>query len=237
MQAQVKGHAKTLAKDGIVIIEDYLDGGTCDELYNTITNLIEAEDIDILDKTENYGYSEKVNWDGAVADKRPAPDDGMIDTFNIDSQIPEVKDFKTDDMIQRIITKAASEHYSPDNTNTYWNRSVTTTRDFHADTYSGKFKSFVYLTDVPDRSYGPFSYIRGSHQPSIFKVKMSEWINEYIKNNPSTDALFYNEDDAVYCKAPKGTLIIANQTGYHKGHPQKEGKERMLMTTSYTPVK
>jgi hypothetical protein len=158
----------------------------------------------------------------------------MLDVFNVDMAVSEVKSFKTDETINKIINQATSEEYSPDNVNVYWNQSVTTTRDFHADTYGGKFKSFVYLTDVPDRSYGPFSYVKGSHKSSKLKAKVSGIVNK-IKDNPSTDAVFYDEDDVIYCTAPKGTLIIANQAGYHQGHPQKEGKERMLLTTSYTP--
>lgn len=235
MQAEVQSHAKTLAEDGVVIIEDYLDGETCDELYQKISGEIETGGIDVVRGDHDYGYSDFVNWDGAVANERSGRDEGMMDVFNVDTLVPEVESFKTDEEVQWIINGAVSEQYSPDNVNVYWNRSVTTTRDFHADTYGGKFKSFVYLTDVPDRSYGPFSYIRGSHQTSGLKIKVSKWINEKLKGNPSTDAVFYDEDDAAYCTAPKGTLIIANQRGYHKGHPQEEGRERMLMTTSYTP--
>jgi hypothetical protein len=234
MQAEAQSYAKTLAQDGVVIVENYLDDNTCDELYEEISDEIESGDIDVVQGGQDYSYSDFVNWDGAVANERSGRDDGMMDVFNVDELVPEVREFKTDEEVQRIINGAVSEQYSPDNVNVYWNRSVTTTRDFHADTYGGKFKSFVYLTDVPDRSYGPFSYIRGSHQTSGLKIKVSKWINEKIKDNPSTDAVFYDEDDAVYCTTPKGTLIIANQAGYHKGHPQQEGRERMLMTTSYT---
>jgi hypothetical protein len=88
----------------------------------------------------------------------------MLDVFNVDSAVPEVSSFKS--------------QYSPDNINVYWNRSVTTTRDFHADTYSGQFKSFVYLTDVPDRSHGSFSYVKGSHRSSKTKRKVSKLANK-----------------------------------------------------------
>lgn len=230
---ELQEHAETLAEDGIVIIEDYLDADVCDQLYDSISETIESRDIDVVEGGD-YSYREFVEWSGAVANKRTGSDEGMIDVFNMDEVVPEVKSFKTDSGIDNIIDEAASETYSPDNVNVYWNRSVTTTRDFHADTYSGKFKSFVYLTDVPDKAYGPFSYIKGSHKSSRIKEKASTLVNKF-KNKPATDAVFYDEEDVVYCTAPKGTLIIANQAGYHRGHPQEEGKERMLLTTSYTP--
>jgi hypothetical protein len=237
MQTETQDYARTLEEDGIVIIEDYLDEDTCNDLYKEISHEIEEGDYDVVEGGDHgYGYSDFVDWDGPVVNKRTGRDDGMLDVFNVDSAVPEVESFKTDAMVNDIINRATSEQYSPDNLNVYWNRSVTTTRDFHADTYSGKFKSFVYLTDVSDRSYGPFSYVKGSHRSSKAKRKVSQLANK-VKGNPSTEAVFYDENNVIYCTAPKGTLIIANQAGYHRGHPQEERSERMLMTTSYTASK
>lgn len=111
---------------------------------------------------------------------------------------------------------------------------MTDTRDFHADTYSGKFKAFVYLTNVPDKSYGPFSYIPGTQKMSTLKQTSTSLVNK-VKGDPSTDAVFYDEDEAIHCTAPKGTLIVANQAGYHRGTPQEKGQTRVLVNTSYTP--
>jgi hypothetical protein len=236
MAANKTEHSKTLADDGIVIIEDFLAPETCDDLYEEISEEIENGDFDKVDGAEHdYSYRDFVNWGGPVAIERRGRDDGMIDVFNVDDVVPEVSDFKSNELVNEVINQASSEQYTPDNVNVYWNRSVTDTRDFHADSYGAQFKSFVYLTDVPDRSYGPFSYIKGSHRNSKAKILASKAINKLL-GNPTTDALFYDDDDVVYCTAPKGTLIIANQAGYHRGYPQEEGQERMVMTTSYTPA-
>jgi hypothetical protein len=55
-----------------------------------------------------------------------------------------------------------------------------------------------------------------------------------VRDEPGTNAVFYDDSDAVVCTASKGTLIVANQAGYHRGMPQERGRERMLATTSYT---
>lgn len=157
----------------------------------------------------------------------------MIDTFNIDKKIAKVAQFKNDSLIKNAINRAVPDDYSADNVNVYWNRSVINTRDFHTDNYSGKFKSFLYLTDVPSLSYGPFTYITGTHKTSQLKQTVSGMVNR-LKRIKYTDAVFYDESNKKYCTASKGTLIIADQTGYHRGHPQEEGRERMLLTTSYT---
>lgn len=233
MQSASEEHANSLERDGVVVIEDYLDADVCDTLYSEISEAIDGDGIDVV-RGGGYSYEELVNWGGPVAEERTGRDEGMIDVFNADELFPEVASFKTDRTVNEIVERAASSSYAPENVNVYWNRSVTDTRDFHADTYTGKFKSFLYLTDVPDRSYGPFGYVKGSHRASSLKVGVSKLLNS-IRNRPPTDGVFYDEDAVVYYTAGKGTLIIANQAGYHRGHPQEAGKERMLMTTSYTP--
>jgi hypothetical protein len=180
------------------------------------------------------GYSELAKLGEPVVNKRSGErDDGMLDVFNVDLAVSEVADFKNEKKIQRMISEAVGEQFTPDNVNVYVNKSVTDTRDFHADTYAGKFKSFVYLTDVLNESYGPFAYVKGSHDSSKIKQKVSKLTNK-VRGNPDTDAVFYDESDVIKCTAPRGTLIIANQAGYHRGISQKQGRERMLLTTSYT---
>jgi hypothetical protein len=41
------------------------------------------------------------------------------------------------------------------------------------------------------------------------KQKSTSLLNK-VKGDPSTDAVFYDEDEAIYCTVPKGTLIVAN---------------------------
>lgn len=232
----VEEYSQILREKGLVVVENFIDEEQCDELYNNISTTIEKGDIDVVEGgEEDFDYSDLANWGGPVMKKRTGRDEGMIDVFNIEDRILAINDFKNDGFVNRVISESKSEQYSPDNVNVYWNRSVTGTRGFHADTYSGKFKSFVYLTDVPDRSYGPFTYVKGTHESSQIKQTVSGMINR-VKGDRYTDAVFYDESDVTYCTAPKGTLIIADQTGYHRGHPQEEDRERMLMTTSYTPV-
>lgn len=232
-QDQLEGHTETLRSDGIVIIEDYLDSETCEEMRTKIEGILGNEDLTTVEGGQ-MGYSELASMGEPVVNKRSGErDDGMLDVFNVDLAVPEVAEFKNDEKIQRMISEAAGEQFTPDNVNVYVNKSVTDTRDFHADTYAGKFKSFVYLTDVPDESYGPFAYVKGSHNSSKIKQKVSKLTNK-VRGNPDTDAIFYDESDVIKCTASRGTLIVANQAGYHRGISQKQGRERMLLTTSYT---
>jgi hypothetical protein len=224
--------ARTLAHDGVVLVEDYLEESTCDRIRESVETAL-ADGIQ--EAPDDAGYGDLVEFGEPVLKRRSGErDDGMLDIFNMDGAVPKLREFKTDPFVNEMVTDAAEEPYSPDNVNVYLNQSVTNTRGYHADTYSGKFKSFVYLTDVPDRSYGPFAYIKGTHKKSGVTRKASQLVNR-LQSDPPTDAVFYDDDEALICTAPKGSLIVANQAGYHRGIPQEQGKERMLATTSYTP--
>lgn len=229
----VDKYASILRRDGVVVIEDYLDADTCERLYEEAEGLIQSDEI--TRAGSNPSYEELMLADEPILNFREGErDHGMIDIFHVDLLFSELLDIKQDSGINRIINAATDKAYSPDNINIYRNEGVTETRGFHADTYSGKFKSFVYLTDVLNDSYGPFSYVRESHKKS--KVEQTAYsLYNKVKGNKSTDAVSYDETKAETFTASKGTLIIANQAGYHRGMPQDPDKHRMLVTTSYTP--
>lgn len=224
--------SKKLRRDGIFVMKDYLEPNRCDDFKYKIDSRLSDG---IKTSEPGMGYSDLANAGEPIVSERSGDrDHGMLDIFNMDLAIPELKDLKEDEFIQKVISEAAEEPYTADNLNIYVNRSVTNTRDYHADTYSGKYKAFVYLTDVPDSSYGPFSYVRGSHQPSKIRRRFRSFINNRVRDVPSTNAVLYNSSNVEVCTAPKGTLIVANQAGLHRGMPQEEGKERMLVSISYT---
>jgi hypothetical protein len=225
--------AERLAADGVVVVEDYWDADRCDAVRERVER---ALDEGMAEAAPDDDYGDLAARDEPVVNRRTGTwDDGMLDVFNMDLAVDDLAAFKQDDRVRAAIDGATDRSYTPDNVNVYVNREVNPTRDYHADTYGGKFKSFVYLTDVPDESYGPFAYIPGTHDASVLTRKASTLLNR-ARDDPPTDAVFYDESEAVVCTAPKGTLVVANQAGYHRGFPQAEGRERMLATTSYTPA-
>ena len=226
-------YAARLAERGVVAVEGYVPADRCDQFRSDIEAVLDG----LPSAPPDADYGDLAAWDGAVVKQRSGDwDAGMLDVFNIDAAVPELASFRNDEFVEEMINGAtpAGQTYAADNLNAYVNRSVTETRDFHADTYSGKFKSFLYLTDVPDEAHGPFSYIPGSHRQSTVKKKSTALVNR-VRDRPATDAAFYSTGDAETFTAPRGTLIVANQAGYHRGTPQEPGHERMLVTTAYTP--
>ena len=97
---------------------------------------------------------------------------------------------------------------------------------FHQDKEFIRFvKVFVYLTDV-DQYNGPHTYIAGSardyqqHVPNDYKIsqRMSD---EYLNEQ-------YDDEKFVTMTGPKGTVLIEDTSGFHKGEPVIKGHRLML---------
>ncbi len=241
MATTQKAHSETeelateLKREGVISVEGYLDAETCDKIREEVKELLENDELEFA--TEEMSGSDMSSASRTIVNRRSGKDDdGMLDIFNMDETIPEVGDIKNDDYISRIINGASSKEHRPENINVYYNRSVTGTRGYHFDSYTSQYKTFVYLTDVPDESYGPYSYIKGSHKRSYPRRRVEGFINRARSHKPTAAIpIFYDDDDIVTFTAPKGTLIISDQTGFHRGIPQEEGKERMMVSNSHTP--
>lgn len=226
--------ADKLAANGVVSVDSYLDESTCDEIREEVKRLLDEGELEIADDDMTGG--EMMSASRTIINERSGEnDDGMLDIFNIDESISRIGEVKHDEFISDVIDQAGDEKFAPENINIYYNRSVTNTRGYHFDSYNSQYKAFVYLTDVPNESYGPYSYIEGSHKRS-YPRRRAEGIVNRVRGEKPTAAIRYDSEDVVTFTAPRGTLIISDQTGYHRGIPQEQGKERMIITNSHTPM-
>ena len=101
-----------------------------------------------------------------------------------------------------------------DRTNDEYDKGIYT-QNFHRDHDDIKLiKLFYYLTDVgPDN--GPFQYIKTSHK------------------NPWLDFSNYTDNQLVSAEAKKGSLVLADTNGFHRGLKLKNGF-RILVSISYS---
>jgi hypothetical protein len=86
---------------------------------------------------------------------------------------------------------------------------------------------FIYLTDV-DSKNGPHCYVKGSHQRKPLNLLMDARIPDDIISK------FYSSEDIVEITAPRGTIIIADTRGFHKGKTLEAGHRLMLQLTFTT---
>lgn len=220
-------YANELAREGIVVIDNFLSSKECTRYYNKISKF-----IDLHKEADPSG---KVYIDDTTLINRGKyfnTDFNMIDIFDIDSALPTLKKVrKKVSFIKDIIAESGNVNFDLVNYNVYYNKSVKP-RCLHVDNYTiPEYKAFIYLTDVNSLDDGPYMYVKGSHLCT--EKKILSYVDNYKKKRTPTDMRIYEYSDALPCIAKKGTLVISDQSGVHGAHPQKDGHERMLLMMLY----
>lgn len=92
---------------------------------------------------------------------------------------------------------------------------------FHQDKEFIKFiKIFIYLNDVEEDN-GPHSYISGSHKNYVDHVPENYLFSHRLSDEYLTNQ--YPKDDIISMTGKKGTIIIEDTSGFHKGVPVVKG--------------
>ena len=233
-----------LAHDGIAVIPDFLTEevlSSAEAIARKINSYLAQTPGDFTERSELIiqrnsarftSYRDLESHPKPIASVRPPPDDGMIDVFNIDRLASEPAKLR-EPFSQKWLLRAVSENNvacAPRNLNLYINNSVATTRGFHADTYSRKIKAFVYLTDVNELEHGPYTYVVGSHKDGPWRLANQTLSRQCVKQ---TEAPVVDTSKIVPVLGAKGTLVVSDQAGFHRGLPQAHGKERQVLVMSY----
>ncbi len=219
-------HSKELFETGFVKVKNFLEANYCNELYKQIISI--SEDNPITTKLDNGTFIEHRN-----SKTENGPDKGMIDIYNIDKSIHLKLNYSTIENILKPITTCDIYLTS---IHAYINRSVENTRIYHVDNCQPViYKAFIYLTHVSDKSFGPYSFIKNSDRFSP-KVYYNLIKNLFVKKNRSTDMPSYNKEKEIIGTGHKGSLIISNQNGIHRGYPQAKGKERVAIVLNYMVI-
>ena len=231
-----------LAENGIVVVPDFIDTDIVVSFGKVISDLRQITNEFLranirVDENEHMllqigaeklsGYQELSSYKKTVVQVREGQDQGMIDIFNVDIAFPEVNILRKayeDSGLKEILS-------SPDlsvgfkNLNFYLNSNVTSTRGFHADSYTPQLKAFVYLTDCLSLGDGPYTYVKGSQKDNPYR-RLNQ---EMCTNLPNkTEAPLLNRDNILPVLASRGSLVISDQSGFHRGFPQEEGHERVI---------
>lgn len=240
-----------LQREGILVIPNYIPENEIDKIRDgaefikeLISNLMNKEkgyveeDSFLFQKGTSRlsGYKDLSSYEKTVIQVRDGQDAGMIDIFNVDWLYKEaglsLRPFFEDDVVRGLL----GEDYNglqAKNLNFYINRSVNETRGFHVDAYRKQVKAFVYLTDVYDLEDGPYTYVKGTHLDSAFR-QANQKLAKGLPN--STETPVVPLDNIVPVLAGKGSIVISDQGGSHRGFPQALGHERMIAVMNYSSV-
>lgn len=222
-----------LENEGIVVVPRFVEDR--EQLVASREAILEAlEDGSLREVPEEMGYSERGETEEPLLDVRGGADEGMETIFNVD----HIDGVSLDLGIDAIEALVQAAHGAPiDHTQTcaYVNRGVTGTRGYHSDSlFSSNYKAFLYLTDVESKRDGPYCYIRKSNR---FAPQFAPFIKKWnrVMGNLDTNAPVVPEVLEEVCLADKGTLIVSDQRGFHRGWPQAPDGERVLLMFQFAP--
>jgi len=243
--SSVEDISKQIKDDGIVVIPNVLDSTYCEKIENFLIKTIDnyknklnnnsffEDELALIQytRTKVSGYSNLKNYNKPIINIRRGLDKNMIDIFNVNDLNNDlfynIKHFLKSDVFSKIFSRLDAKGIV-NNINAYINKDVIQTRGFHADSYdSNQYKVFFYLTDVLSFSKGPYTYVRGTHKASSYR-NINKLIGAKLNNLTEAPVVPYSKIHPIL--GNKGTLIISNQEGFHRGFPQKIGNYRVILS-------
>jgi len=233
-----------LMQYGIVVIRDYYKNkNSINSIAFNINKFLKENKNSIVKKLISIAEIKSINNELKIVQREyyannkkssENNDEGMIEIFNVDKlsiNILDTCNFINSDIILNLINNMGS-NLKITNHNLYINESVNKTRYLHVDSLIPEFKVFTYLTDVTDRSYGPYSYVPFSHKNSLINM-FNMFINWFfMRTYIVTTSTLCDNNRAIEIYGNIGDIIISDQRGIHGGVPQKVGRNRIVLVST-----
>lgn len=206
---QLRKLLKQVWDEGYVVVPGFLDEQTCDAMKDEVDHLLDE-------------HADKAQVTSEGADHR---------LFGVERVSPTLNQFWEHPMlVQAFQIYCKPEQvtgFTMANRITASENNLGSGNGWHRDTASSRqFKSILYLTDVADEN-GPFQYLRKSHTPWSRVWTSMEFKTLFRERRYDTDELTELLDSCqqqiVTLTAPKGTLILADTSGIHRGKPLISG--------------
>ncbi len=207
---------------GFVVIENFYTDEKCWKIKNEIDTLLQK-------------YDHRLWRDDKGADKR---------LFGANNKSTLIDEFFKDDFINQI----RKTYYQRNGTKGFAMASkidaIAANKGsgggWHRDSiYATQLKAIIYICDV-EHYNGPFQYVSGTHTSSS-KLAAIRNVGLGAQQNRLTPELVTRVIDSGHFElhtltAKKGTLIIADTSGIHRGQPLSEGS-RYALTNYWFPQK
>lgn len=241
---QLPAAREILKRHGIVVVLNAISEVRCQKLRKDVETLYQeyAASGAALDERESAlfqngksklkGYRQLANYCKTVIEVRQGQDKGMVDIFNCDLALPDSgRGIRATFESSTVLSLLNRSHLRPRNLNVYINQGITSTRGFHVDSHNEDLKAFIYLTDVKTLSDGPYTFVKGSHANATFR-QINRNFCRCLK--PATETPIVNPEVITPILAPKGSMVISDQSGFHRGWPQAPSGKRMVAVMKYS---
>jgi ectoine hydroxylase-related dioxygenase (phytanoyl-CoA dioxygenase family) len=212
-----------LEKDGYYVFENCLSADFCERISRPTL----SADCLIL--------GDEVNSDAPVRGQynREAPVAAKyLLTVDDTTDIPEVQELISDLSIIAVAQNYLKSKPIFSGISLWWSPAFKDTPDsqaaqqFHWDMERIKWiRFFIYLTDVTAES-GPHCFIKGSHRTGAIPDKLLSL--GYVRHSDETMRDTYGNDSYMEFLGQRGTIIVEDSRGFHKGMEPKKG-DRLLL--------
>ena len=236
-----KKYEDTLLKDGIVVIPNFWSDEVVDEVRTKICRFMDEISLEEWQAVAEECKNLKRGWGSFVTpfnvklwsdDKRS--DQRIFYSERLDENIRlfgEDKDFL--EMAKCITLKDSVWNTTLFNRTQFISGNKGSGGGWHRDgIYSHGFKSLLYLTDVSDKN-GPFQYIPRSFHWS-HHLLYAKHVDQYQYSEEEIEDLLKKRKKYPIktITGTKGTLVVFNTNGIHRGKPIEEG-ERCAITNYF----
>lgn len=214
-----------LKLDGIITIENYISKEKIDNIYKLL-----SERVELLDYANVENYESKIFPGNNFLNYEEIKENFSNLTFsNLQKIVPQFNDTIFQETMLKIIVNYLG--YLPQFDKPNFIRSfppknkliLKESSNWHKDSAldSKYIQVFIYLEDV-ELENGPFTFIKKSHQQTFqsFRPLYGYEENDHKSDGRvNNDQLFshFKKDDQIFCAGKKGSLVIADTTGFHKG--------------------
>lgn len=215
-----RDHLQAVRRDGVCVWENYLPPDICDQLVDELDAVL----VEYRDFVQHYSSGAEQRLFGVERISK-----GLGVLWNDSALASIMKAYCTTDRIVGFTMANRIEAHEGN---------VGSGNGWHRDSVRGRqFKAIVYLNDVGPEN-GPFQYWRGSHRlwhRVNTAIRLSAPFDQNRFDDGSFDHIFERSSEVVTLTARKGTVILADTTGLHRGCPLSSGV-RYAMTNYYFDV-
>lgn len=230
-----------LHRDGVVVFPSVLQADACDRLMQFTSEMpgnirpMDGQSADVQRLAlYNAERPEAVRYDYVQSE--------LLD-------LPDVQDLMADPSILALVQDYLGCAPLADVLGMWWHTAFQDHPDsmaaqyFHFDMDRLKWlKVFIYLTDVGPTN-GPHAFVRGSHRSGAIPADILQ--RGYVRLSDEEVAANFPAEDILTFPAPRGSIIVEDTRGLHKGVHVEEGARLILQLqfsntlfgTNYPPVR
>jgi hypothetical protein len=228
--AALKTHTETLRRNGYVLFPKAVPDAVCDRLMHFALEtpaLVRRMDHEPGGQPPRRAFFDP---DRPLAVRYDYPVEALLNNVDVQAML-------SDPSLLALAQSYLGSRPRADVLSMWWHTNFHARPDseaaqfYHFDLDRIKwFKVFVYLTDVgPDN--GPHSFIEGSHRTGGIPQSMLR--RGYVRLSDDEVLGHYGAGREVVFAAPRGTVIVEDTRGLHKGNPVR-GASRLILQLQFS---